>query len=214
MGSGNSLLIIGRTNVGKTLFMLNFAEYMGYKNIKINFKTNLSENIKEKSINYFKNTIVSSSPYTTKSLQIAHISLNNNNNIFIDSAAISSIISYEQVVRDGMAQTLSLIRENNLILHMIDVSCILDYKDIDDVDMAMYKLGKKRGNYIVLANKTDIKDSQMGLNVLNDNLVGVKIIKISALNKTGFKDIKKILKNRDSFFKINLGKIPRYRFPS
>mgnify|MGYP002409534442 CR=1 FL=1 len=214
MDSGNSLLITGRTNAGKTLFLLNYAEYMGYKNIKINFKTDSRENIKEKSISYFRDTIVSSSPYTTKSLQIANINLSNKNNVFIDSPAISSSISYEQSVRNGMAQTLSLIRENNLILHIIDASCILNYKDIDDVDMAMYKLGKKRGNYIVLANKADIKGSIMGVNVLSENLVGVKIIKISALNKTGFNNVRKILKNRGPFLNFNLGKIPRYRFPS
>jgi tRNA U34 5-carboxymethylaminomethyl modifying GTPase MnmE/TrmE len=187
-------LIIGRANAGKTLFILNFAQYMGYDNITIKFKSIFDEVINSNSIDYYKKSIVSNIPNTTRNLQIININIpvfkSNKLTEFIDSAGISSNIHVEQDVRDGMVQTLTFLKGNYFIIHIIDSVSVAYDKKIDDVDMELYKYGHKRGNYMVLINKIDLKESIEGIQLLNSIIKDVKVINISALHKTGFKEVK------------------------
>ena len=188
-------LIVGKANAGKTLFILNFAEYMGYENITIKFKSAFEEVINSNSINDYKNSIVSSNPNTTKTLQIININIpvfkGNKLTEFIDSTGISSNIHSDQDVRDGMVQTLTLLKDNYFIVHIIDSVSTATDKKVDEVDMELYKYGHKRGNYMILINKIDLEESYEGIQLLNSIITDVKVVNISALYKTGFKEVRR-----------------------
>lgn len=188
-------LIIGRANAGKTLFILNFAQYMGYRDLVIKIKNESDESEKSDSIEAFKRNIVNELPNTTKCLQIINIDmpvLKGKKPVeFIDTTGVSSDIHFDQDVRDGMVQTLMILRENNIIMHIIDVSSINEEKKIDNIDIEIYKYGKKRGNYLLLANKMDLDTFEKGFDILNMEIRDVKILKISAMNKAGFGEIKR-----------------------
>jgi len=188
-------LILGRANAGKTLFMLNFAEYMGYKDLKITFKGWDQEMCKNNEIEDYKKSLVSEVPNTTRCLQSAIVDvpvLKGKKPVeFIDTTGLSSSIHFEQEVREAMAQTLALLKEKYTILHILDAACISKEKKIDDIDMELYRFGLKRGGYLVLANKMDIENALQGFEIIKNNMPDTKIIKISALCKIGFNEVKK-----------------------
>jgi predicted GTPase len=191
----SQILVAGRANAGKTLFILNFAEYLGYNNLTIKFKNSLEEMAKTDHIEEFKSSLVSDSPNSTRCLQFMSMNvpvLKGKKAIeFIDSTGISSSIHYEQEVREGMVQTLILLKENIIIFHIIDASSLPSEKAVDEVDMELYRYGSRRGNYMVLANKMDLKGSDEGFITLSGYMKGIKIIKVSALLKSGFDDVKR-----------------------
>jgi tRNA U34 5-carboxymethylaminomethyl modifying GTPase MnmE/TrmE len=191
----NRFLIAGKANAGKTLFLLNFAEYMGYDNLSIKFKTLNEESTKKNTLQCFRKDMVNDLTNTTKCLQIINMDIpvlkGHKTAEFIDSTGVSSSIHFEQDVRDGMVQTLSLLRETYIIIHMIDAASVFQEKKIDDIDFELYKYGNRRGNYILLANKMDLKDFDKGLEMITSSFTDIRIFKVSALNKTGFNEIKR-----------------------
>lgn len=190
-------IIIGRANAGKTLFLLNFAEFLGYRDLVIRMKTEYDESEKSDLIEAFKQNMVGEMNNTTKCLQLINMNMpdlkGKKKVLFIDTTGLSSSIHFDQVVRNGMAQTLMLLRENNMILHIIDTASLSEEKKVDSMDIEIYKYGRKRGNYLILANKTDLDAFKKGFQILNREFRDVKIFKISALNKTGFKEVKRHL---------------------
>lgn len=188
-------ILIGRANTGKTLFILNFSEYMGYKNLAIKFKSSVDEIIKNDTIYNFKNKIVASTPNTTRCLQIASIEipvLKGKRTVeFTDTTGLSSSIHFDQSVRDGMVQTLSLLKEDGYLLHMLDAPAVSIENSIDNIDIEIYRYGKRRGNYLVMANKMDLPSFSDGYKIICEEFTDVKIFKISALQKMGFDEVKK-----------------------
>jgi 50S ribosomal subunit-associated GTPase HflX len=110
---------------------------------------------------------------------------------FIDTTGISSSINFNQDVREGMVQTLMLLFENYLILHIIDAADIAYSKKIDEIDRDLYMFGTRRGNYLLLANKYDLQVFNEGFKIIKENMSETKIIKISALDKAGFNEVKR-----------------------
>lgn len=189
-------VIIGRANTGKTLFILNFSEFMGYNNLTIKFRSSTDENKKSNNINDFKKYMVSDLENTTKCLQFASIEIpvlkGCKTAEFIDTTGVSSSIHMNQDVRDGMIQTLKLLKEDCIIFHMLDSPSIAKDDKIDEIDIEIYRYGSKKGSYLVLANKMDMLNEYIkGMKIICQTFTEARIIKISALNKTGFNEVKK-----------------------
>lgn len=188
-------IIIGKANAGKTLFLLNFAEYMGYSNLTIKFKNVIEENTTSNNICDYKKKIVGDMQNTTRCLQIANIDIpvfkGKKNAEFIDTTGLSSNIHFDQGVREGMVQTLSLLKEDYVIFHMIDGPSIAQDGKIDDIDIEIYRYGSKRGSYLMLINKMDLEEYNQGFQIISKALLNARIIKISALYKTGFAEVKR-----------------------
>ena len=189
-------IIIGRANTGKTLFILNFSEFMGYDNLTIKFKSYTDENKKSNSIKDFKKYMVSDLENTTKCLQFANIEIpvfkGRKTAEFIDTTGVSSSIHMDQDVREGMIQTLMLLKEDCIIFHMLDAPSIVKDEKIDEIDMEIYRYGSKKGSYLVLANKMDLLNEYIkSMKIICQTFSEARIIKISALYKTGFDEVKK-----------------------
>jgi Predicted GTPase len=193
--TGKRFIVIGRANAGKTLFIINFASFMGYNNITIKFKRNSDEISKLNSVEYFKKTLVDSRENTTKCLQVVGMEIpfikGKKQVEFVDTTGLSAGINFSPEVREGMAQTLRLLLDSNIIFHIVDVSSVSAGKKIDEMDMELYHYGKKKGNYVLLINKMDLEESAVGLDIINSTMVGVRAFKISSLKKTGFDEVKK-----------------------
>ena len=126
--------IIGKTNVGKTLFLINFAEYLGSKSLDIELIGN--EGVKTIQKIYFKTAIsrlVDENPHKTRCIQaiIVNIPMGKGKKRIriIDTSGFIDGIHPNVEIRKGISQTLSLIRESDVILHIIDASAA-EHKDL------------------------------------------------------------------------------------
>lgn len=191
-------LIIGKTNVGKTQFVLNFAEYMGLKKIKIAFHYyDGPKTFKNFTLPQAKKILVGPQPHKTRCLQSISLTFPAGKGakeiFFTDTAGLIDGIHQERDVRKAMAQTLESIREAHLILHMVDAAQIgkLGLEEaLGEFDHQMAHYGAMRSGYAVLANKIDLPEGRGGVKTLESETFSTSILPISALDKKGFKEVK------------------------
>lgn len=193
-------LIIGQTNVGKTLFMINFASFVGLKKIllKISYKDGKILN-KEMSIEYAKKYLSSKDQYKTEHLQSIKVAFpvqkGKKEIELYDSSGLTDGIHKDIKIRESILQTLSILEESELIIHLIDVSYFKSIKkcSLNQIDKQLITYGKGKRGYILLANKIDLPESKLGVKYLKENHNDTLVIPISALYKKGFCEVKKNL---------------------
>lgn len=194
----NECVIIGKTNVGKTLFVINFAEYLGCKILKVEsvypdgrqFERLFS--IKEATLK-----LTDSNPHKTKCLHKINVTIpvgkKKKRVLIIDSCGLIEGIHPEEEIRKAISQTLALVRDSKIILHMIDASAVEKkgtLNSLGEVDYQIAQFAQLRSGYAILANKMDLLESKNGLNKLKGEFPANYIIPISALYKRGFKEVK------------------------
>ncbi|MCT4604970.1 MAG: 50S ribosome-binding GTPase [Marinisporobacter sp.] len=197
-------LIVGRPNAGKTLFMINFAEYVGLKNIEIKFLG------RDKPLDYQKYTIEearkilsSDIPYKTNCLQSIEIKIpvlkGKKSLRLMDSSGLIDGIHKNIQIRRAMAQTLGAITESNMILHMMDGSQI-DEKNIKssigEVDYQLAQYGLMKEGYMILANKVDLLERKTPIIQLQKEFPDHYIIPLSARTREGFGEVRSFVCRR------------------
>ncbi|QEK12172.1 GTP-binding protein HSR1 [Crassaminicella thermophila] len=197
-------LVIGKPNAGKTLFILNFAEYLGFKNIEIkSIKNDEKVEVKKYSTEEAKRILSSSVPYKTTCLQSIEIEipiLKGRKIIkIIDSSGLIDGIHKDVKIRRAMGQTLGALRESDIILHIIDISK-LNYNNviesIGEVDYQLIKYGAIKEGYAILGNKIDLLERKTPIIQLQKEFSDHYIIPISALLKRGFGEVKSYVSRR------------------
>ncbi len=194
----NKCTIIGKTNVGKTVFFINFAEYLGVKNLDIQFVNhNGVKRQKKLSPKTAMLKLVDNKLHKTLCIQSIDICLpmgkGKKKIQLIDSTGLIDDIHSDLSVRKAIAQTLNVIRESDIILHIIDASaasCADLPNAMGEVDYQIAQFARLKRGYVILANKMDLPNAQAGLQKIQEELQGNFIIPISAINKTGFDEVK------------------------
>lgn len=190
--------IIGKTNVGKTLFLINFAEYMGLKNLDIERET--FEGIKNHERLNPKlalSKLVNANPHKTLCVQTITLEVSVGKGKkkiqLMDTTGLIDEIHPDINVRKAISHTLSVIRESDLILHIMDASAAKNKELPNALGIVDYQIAQfaqiKRG-YVILANKMDLPGAEEGLKKIREEFSGHFIIPISALKKTGFREVK------------------------
>lgn len=197
-------LIVGKPNVGKTLFMLNFAQFLHLEtvNLQLIYPSGLVENTSY-SIPRAKELLSSVSPYKTICLQIleADIPMGKGKQRVqvIDSSGLTDGIHMNVETRRAMAQTLSAIRESNIVLHMLDISSMFyDHPahSISKVDYQLAEFGKLKDGYAILANKVDLLPNKRPIVQLQKQFPEHLVIPISAKTSSGFSEVKTFVRRR------------------
>ena len=190
-------IIVGLPNSGKTMFALNFAAYIGSKTVDVTFRSyDGLITCRHFSIEEAKNQLCGMALHKTRSLQslILKISLAKTivNFKITDSCGISEKIHHDETIRRGMAQTLSLLRCADYILHIVDVSLISkEYlNNPSTIDHEIYNYGIIRNSYTMLANKIDLPSAQENMTKLAYLFPEANVIPVSALLSQGFKEVK------------------------
>ncbi len=195
-------LVTGMPNVGKTCFVINFAEYMGVKELKFHVRQRAGYTaINSYSLSEARKKLISVKENTTKEIQLIKLEINKGKTIrelqLIDSCGLSDGIHPDEEVRLAMARTLRLIRDTEFILHIIDIKNIKNDKKGKDillpVDRLILDYASMEKKYAILANKMDLSFAEMNLKILKKNIKDIIIIPISALYKEGFKEVKKMV---------------------
>jgi len=190
-------IIIGRTNVGKSMFMVNFAEYLGLKKIflKVEYPDGKILN-REMSLEIARSHLSSNSPYKTQSLQSIEVKIpvyKGRKEICIyDSSGLADGIHPDIVVREGIVQTLESLNTADIILHIIDLNSIEidNSSSVSEIDRQIIRYGKTRTGYLFIANKIDLDKDFKGYMYLKEIFPNTYIVPISALNKEGFNEVK------------------------
>ncbi|WP_167935764.1 GTPase domain-containing protein [Halothermothrix orenii] len=187
-------------NVGKTCFVINFAEYLGLDRLKLSIKQPAGyTSIRSYSVTEAREQLVSPESNFTDSVQSIDIEIPSGKVIkklkIIDSCGLGDGIHPEYEVRLAMATTIRLIKNSDLILHIIDLTQLNMNSDelLQSVDKMIMNYASLEKNYAILANKVDLKTVKDRVNLLKNVINDKVIIPISALYKYGFKEVKKLV---------------------
>lgn len=191
-------LVVGRTNVGKTLFFLNFAEYLGLKRLDISYQLPDGTTRQGKfDPSRARQELSGLGVHKTRALQSLELSLPQGKGMrqfrLTDSTGLVDGIHPDKRLREAMAQTLAEMHEADCILHMVDLAEISRAETasaLRDLDRQIAEYGQAKRGYALLANKMDAADVKRGLLFLHQELPGQEIIPISALYRQGFREVK------------------------
>ena len=205
----NDCLVTGMTNVGKTCFVINFAEYMGLKELKFHLRQLAGyTSVRSYSPGEARTELISADSNYTRQVQSIKLEVPAGKVIkqleIIDSCGLSDGIHPDSEIRLAMAKTLRLIRNSNLIFHIIDLAALKlsnnrrskeANKILDPIDQMIMEYASLEKDYVILANKIDLKKARTNLKVFQKYFAKHHIIPISALYQQGFQEVKKLVLN-------------------
>jgi 50S ribosomal subunit-associated GTPase HflX len=199
----NCSLIVGKPNVGKTLFFLNFAEYLGLDSIKVTIvDPDKTENTVTYSPDRARELFVGATAHTTQRLQSVVVSLpvgkGSRRLLLVDTSGLVEGIHESAAVRRAMAQTLRSFRDAELVLHMVDASNVGREDAVEamgELDLQLARYGPLRVPYLLLVNKMDLPWARTGLRLIKQKFepYNIRIIPVSALEKQGFREVREFL---------------------
>lgn len=191
-------IIIGRPNVGKTMFALHFAEYLGLATTRIAFAEAGGRRWEGAyPVADAVHSLTSRRPHHTRQLQSLTLSLPAGKGTkqfeLVDTSGLIDGIHPDAATRHAMAQTLAAVRDARVILHVIDAAAVGagdPVRAIGEVDYQVAQFAQMRGGYLLLANKMDLDTAPRGLRRLQKEFAGHPIAPVSALQKRGFQEVK------------------------
>jgi len=192
------LVVVGRPNSGKTLFCLNFAEYLGTKTVDVTFRTfDDLLTCRHFTVAEARRELVSIVQHKTRCVQSLVLKMplgkTTVNFKLTDTCGISETIHSSDTIRQGMAQTLSAVRFADFVIHIIDLTIVTPefINAPANIDQEIYRYGLARRNYLLLANKIDLPEAKNNLRRLLSFLPQAPLLPISALYRKGFKEVRK-----------------------
>ncbi|HHU63538.1 MAG TPA: GTP-binding protein HSR1 [Clostridiales bacterium] len=195
-------IIIGKANTGKSLFMINFAEYLGLTTITLNILRKKEPTLRKTyTIKDARQYLSHHAPFKTLNIQYVTVEIpavkRSKTIQLIDSGGLTEEIHEQYSIRKSMADTLFHLKRANIILHFVDPSSVFkrDISTPGQIDFNIASYGSNRGNYAIIANKMDLPESQAGLKEIKRLFPNNLIIPVSALKKTGFEEVKAFVSN-------------------
>jgi len=198
-------LVIGNANVGKTLFCIRFAKYVGLRQLRwfVERTDGLTEQ-KQLPVEEAIRLLSSPDAHHTRALQTISIEVprgkSNRQVLLTDTTGLTDGIHYDPVVREAMAQTLQALTLAQVVLHVVDASRIREHVPPDSqrhssfgwlpVDEQLAEFGMAKAGYLILANKMDLPGAKEGYQQLIKRFSKQRIIPVSALVGSGFREVK------------------------
>lgn len=198
-----SLLIVGRTNVGKTLLLLSFAEYCGLNGINLHIREPTgAERTEQLSLDQARTVLVSEAANETRNLQVVEVSLPKRKQHrrfrVVDTTGVTDSIHEAVDVRQGVAQTLAELRRAAMVLHVVDAAAIgsNDGRDpLAAVDLQIARYAPLRAPYALVANKMDLPEAVTGLSIIRRTLTPRQLLPVSALHGSGLGGVKRFVRD-------------------
>ncbi|BCJ85722.1 GTPase [Effusibacillus dendaii] len=191
-------LVLGRTNVGKTMFCVNFAEFLGLHRLEVYFQLPDGTTRQRKyDLMSARHELSGLGQHKTKSLQSIQLDLPKGKGTrkftLTDSTGLSDGIHPDPELRNAMAQTLAELHSADCVLHLVDPNEIAkagSFHRLGELDLQIAELGGFKEGYVMIANKMDLPEAEKGLSILRKELGNKKIIPVSALYRKGFSEVK------------------------
>jgi predicted GTPase len=178
-----SAMIVGRPNAGKTLFVLNFAEFLGAREWCLQRAGDSAGPAQ-------RQALVSPHPHTTRTVQVLPVTFRLGKRRItlqlVDTAGLSDGIHADPAVRGAQALTIQRLLDAPVILHMFDASVT---NALEQVDREIERFASGAGIYAVIANKMDLPGAHDGLARLRSFFPGRPLFPVSALRRQGFREV-------------------------
>ncbi len=197
-GRAGGCLIVGQANAGKTLFLINFADHMGVKDLDLD--VTWPDGSRERfryPVARARELLVDDRPHTTRGLQAVELQLPRGKGCkafrLCDTGGLTDGVHGAADVRAAQAQALRALRHAELVLHVMDAAAA-GSRDaagaIGEVDRQVAAFASLRCPYAVLANKMDLPRAQAGLMKIAREFPSRRVIPVSALDGRGFREVK------------------------
>lgn len=194
-------VVIGKANVGKTLFVIQFAAYLGVRQLDFTFEEpGGGRRTAVYTVEEARRVLSSEEPHQTRCLQSVRLELPAGKGVkrfeLVDTSGLMDGIHGDAKVRKAMAQSLAAVRDAHLILHLVDASRAGTHgvlRAVGDVDYQVAQFAQIRDGYVILANKMDLPGAQEGLERIRREFSGHAVIPVSALHSQGFKEVKRFV---------------------
>lgn len=193
-----SCLVLGKPNVGKTLFSLRFAFFLGAQAVRL---ARAGEERTWHSPETAARELVSERPHHTLAVQRISLEVRARKGTrrfdLVDTGGLTDEIPTSPEVRRAQVESLALLPAARVILHMVDASAILtpDLPEAaGEVDAQLYRFGRSRGRYLLLANKMDRPGAREGLREVRRRFSGVPVVALSAQTGMGFGEVRRHLR--------------------
>jgi tRNA U34 5-carboxymethylaminomethyl modifying GTPase MnmE/TrmE len=190
-------LIIGKPNVGKTLFLINFAEYVGAKVLQFDWAPSGAVYETSFSFERARAGLVGPRPHTTTTIcpAVLRIRVGKGTRDFhmTDTTGICEGIHDDPVVRSGMAGSLRRLRSCDIVLHVMDASRATATglpEAVGDVDLQIARFSASKLGYAIIANKMDLPGADAGLLYIRRLFPSERVIPASAVTGRGFREVR------------------------
>ncbi|MCL6453751.1 MAG: 50S ribosome-binding GTPase [Alicyclobacillus sp.] len=201
-------LVIGSANVGKTLFCIHFARYLGLRQLRW-FVEQADGTTEQRQLAVEEAVRLLSGPAAHRTRQLQTVSLDvprgkvNRQVLLTDTTGLAEGIHTDPLLREAMAQTLQALAEAQVILHIVDAARIGTSADKagdvgraaravgwSPVDEQLADYGQAVGGYLILANKMDLPGAKQGYQFLRKRYSKQRVVPISALTGSGFREVR------------------------
>lgn len=200
-------VVIGKANVGKTLFCIHFAQYIGVREMTwlIERTDGRTEHVRT-SPKAAEETLSGELPHKTRCLQSVCLDFARGKGmrqfLLTDTTGLTDGIHPEVDLRRAMAQTLRAIVNADVVLHMVDAAAIGEAGSVEKgkhlgaegawsaLDDQIAELGDHKSGYLILANKMDLQSAKRGYRELSKRFTRHRVVPISALHQSGFREVK------------------------
>ncbi|MFC4766406.1 GTPase domain-containing protein [Effusibacillus consociatus] len=191
-------LVLGRTNVGKTMFCVNFAEFLGLHRLEVFYQLpDGSTRQKKYDLSSARHELSGLGQHKTRSLQSIQLDLPGGKGArkftLTDSTGLTDGVHPDRGLREAMAQTLGELKAADCILHMVDLGEVAkagSLRSLGELDLQIAEFGEFKDGYAMLANKMDLPEAKKGLALLQEEMRGTRIIPISSIYRQGFREVK------------------------
>lgn len=191
------LLVIGKPNTGKTLLLLNLAQYLGMREICIDVG-DLDGALKTKRISLDRARRDLVSLYTPKTTQLQTmtwemaIGRQRNALVVTDSPGILEGIHPDADYRRQLALTLERATRVMAVFHVVDASATGTRRPEapGTFDVALAEWAASQPGYLLVANKVDKPGGLEGLRLLRERFPGTPLVPASAVTRRGFRELK------------------------
>ncbi|NMP20836.1 GTPase [Sulfobacillus harzensis] len=191
------LCVIGKPNVGKTLLLINFAAYLGLREIHLEVEDEGgAQRVQRLGLDRARRDLVSLYAPKTTRVQCLHLELPLGRQrpeiTAVDTPGIPEGIADDPDRRHQVALAIERAMRAELVVHVLDAGAAGTRRPEAPglFDAALVEWGRTRPGYLLVANKMDKPGSQDGLRLIKERFRGGALIPASAITRRGFRDLK------------------------
>ena len=185
------VLVVGRPNAGKSLFVLNFAAFLGQRALRLAAASDGSL-ARWMPLERARREWVSPLPYTTLEPLAVRVVLGEGDRLLavhlVDCPAVDDGSSPSDAVRRAWASTLARLVEARAVLHIVDAGVAPGV-----VDAELEAFVAPRAAYAVIANKCDLPGTGRAVRRLRSQFAPRPVLAVSARTGRGFPDVARFL---------------------